>query len=156
MPKNDTIKAIGINEQMLSPHLRNKFSNNSSNTVISSPSGNTNKIGIAGEAITIGQLIYQGNDLKWYKANITTHQAEYVAMTSASTDGTFEYSDNEDFLISSPATVFGDILVLGVNGAFKVASALSDGDIYQIVGRALGSDIVHIKIESWYPVVIQS
>lgn len=154
--KNSEILTNSIAESQLAPHLRNKISNSSNNYNSDNNTSSKFKTGTAGVSINVGQLIYQGNDLKFYLADIKTHEAEFVAMTSAIANGTFEYSNDEDLIIDTPATVYDDLLVLGLSGAFKIAGAVEDGDIYQVVGHSKGNDLVHIKIEEGYPVDIVS
>lgn len=154
MPKAELAKSVGTTEQMLAPHLRNK----QATTAVSGTTIHTtnNKTGIAAEEIVKGQLLYKNADGKLSLADITSHGAEMVAMTSALINESVEYNDDVDLIISSPATNYDDYLQLGVNGSFKVIDDPADGDIFQIVGRAKGSGLVHIKIEQGYPVVILS
>lgn len=154
--KNSEILTNSIAECQLAPHLRNKISNSSTNYNSTNISAIKFKSGIAGESINVGQLIYQGNDLKFYLAGIKTHAAEFVATTSGIANATFDYGDDEDFIIDTPATAYDDLLVLGLNGAFKIAGTVEDGDIYQVVGQAKGGSLIHIKIEEGYPVDIVS
>ena len=143
--KNEIIKANSISEYMLAPHLRNKQP--STNVSVNIEQSQTQKTGIAGETIESGQLIFKSDDGKWYLAECLVHQAEYVATTSATIDEEFTYDNDVEVSISSPVTVWGDVMLLGANGNMRKAVQPDVDEIYQRVGEAKGNGIVAVKIE---------
>ena len=145
MPSIANIKAISISEQQLAPHLRIRGGGGIS--YIDNSQTSTALQYAAGEDLELGNVVYLKDDNKLYKADVNTHSADYITLSSASIGGLVNVSQH---CIFEPAGYSdGQPLFLSTAGTLSIDYPSTANQIYQLIGIVNNSTLI-VNIGNYY------
>lgn len=155
MPSKDIIRAIGITENNLPPHLRKRRiarNQNNSNSNTQTQTTDSKSVGIfpiyCGETIEANQFIHIGTDGKAYNPNTTNKPATAFALAGADTDVEITaIISGLTKIVSSSADVGKRLYLSNSYPFYSITPTLATDKLYQIVGSIKSDNDLIITIE---------